>query len=166
MPELHLTVIGTPVPQGSKVANRYGHGVRDANDKKLRPWRAEVAGWIEQAMRDQGWTTLDAPAEVTITFLHQRPSYHFGTGRNAGQLKPNAPSWKATAPDIDKLTRAILDALTTSRAIRDDGRVARLVVEDRYADGPTGAEITVRPLVAAPTTTVAETPASIQEALL
>lgn len=143
---LVVDVIGTPVPQGSKVANRHGHGVRDVNAKTLRPWRAEVAAATAAAMLADGWETLDTPAEVTIVFHHARPAYHYGTGRNTGRLKPAAPCWKATAPDIDKLTRAILDALTTARAIRDDARVARLVVEDRYADGHTGARITVATL--------------------
>lgn len=146
MTALTINVIGTPVQQGSKVANRFGHGVRDANVKKLKPWRAEVSGTVLEAMQAQGWSTLDAPCEVAITFFHPRAAGHFGTGRNAGVLKPSAPYWKATAPDIDKLTRAILDALTDAAAIRDDSRVARLVVEDRWADAAAGARITITPL--------------------
>jgi Holliday junction resolvase RusA-like endonuclease len=150
-PALTVNVIGTPIPQGSKVANSFGHGVRDANVKKLKPWRAEVAGCIADTMTTTGWTTLDEPVEVTITFFHPRLASHYGTGRNAGVLKATAPQWKSTAPDIDKLARAVLDALTASRAIRDDARVVRLVAEDRYADAATGARITVRPItVAAP----------------
>lgn len=152
MTSLVVNVIGTPVPQGSKVANRFGHGVRDANAKTLKPWRAEVAAAVAEAMTSCGWVTLDAPAEVTIAFFHPRPGGHYGTGRNAGILKPTAPRWKSTAPDIDKLTRAILDALTTSRALRDDARVARLMVEDLYADAATGARITIRPLDSVPVT--------------
>jgi Holliday junction resolvase RusA-like endonuclease len=96
------------------------------------------------------WTTLDDPCEVAITFHHPRPAAHYGTGRNAGTLKPSAPTWKGTAPDIDKLTRAVLDALTASRVIRDDARVARLVVDDLWADAATGARITITPLDSSP----------------
>lgn len=147
MTSLTINVVGTPVPQGSKVANRFGHGVRDANATKLKPWRAEVAACVTEVVADTGWATLDDPCEVVITFFHPRTKSHYGTGRNAGRLKPSAPAWKSTAPDIDKLTRAILDALTTSQAIRDDARVARLVVEDRWADAATGARITISSLV-------------------
>lgn len=150
---LTINVIGTPVQQGSKTAGvtKNGRGyTRENNAKKLRPWRAEVAGTIADAMTATGWTTLDAPAEVTITFFHPRGTGHYGTGRNAGRLKPNAPTWKSTAPDIDKLTRAILDAITTSGALRDDARVARLVVEDRWADAASGARITIAPLEPVP----------------
>jgi len=150
MTELTVHVIGTPVAQGSKVPNRHAPGVRDSNAKTLKPWRADVAGVVADTMTAVGWTTLDGPIEVVLTFFHERPGGHFGTGRNAGVLKPSAPRWKSTAPDIDKLTRAILDSLTSARAIRDDARVARLVVEDLWADAATGARITVRPLDSTP----------------
>lgn len=169
MTELVIHVVGTPVAQGSKVANRHGGGVRDSNAKKLKPWRAEVAGIVADTIASTGWQTLDEACEVEISFFHARPQAHFGTGRNAGVLKPSAPCWKATAPDVDKLTRAILDSLTTAQAFRDDGRVARLVVEDRYADQATGARITVRPLrsspAGAPSPVCAAGEAPLQEAL-
>lgn len=145
-PALTVTVTGRPVQQGSKVANRFGHGVRDANAKTLKPWRNEVSGCVAAAMSDTGWATLDGPIGIELTFTHPRPAAHYGTGRNAGVLKPAAPIWKATAPDVDKLTRAILDSLTDARAIRDDARVARLVVDDLWADDSPGVHIVVYPL--------------------
>lgn len=151
-PTLTVHVIGKPVQQGSKVANRFGHGVRDANATKLKPWRAEVSGTVAQAMHDTGWTTLDGPIGIELTFTHVRPAAHYGTGRNAGVLKDSAPFWKSTGPDIDKLTRAILDSLTDARAIRDDARVARLVVDDLWADAEAGVRIVVYPLESVTTT--------------
>lgn len=145
-PQLIINVLGTPVAQGSKVANTYGRGVRDTNAETLKPWRQEVAAATVEAMREQGWTTLDDPCEVAIVFHHRRGQGHYGTGRNAGTLKPTAPVWKHTSPDVDKLARAVLDALTAARAYRDDARVARLIVEDRWADSATGARIILTPL--------------------
>lgn len=177
MTSLTINVIGTPVQQGSKTAGVAKNGkpyLRDSNDKELRPWRAEVAGCVADAMRAVSWRTLDEPVEVAIAFFHPRPAGHYGTGRNAGILKPSAPWWKSTAPDVDKLTRAVLDALTTSRAIHDDARVARLVVDDLYANAATGARITITPLVAtpivspaatAPSPAAGETPTPHQEVL-
>lgn len=143
---LTIHVVGKPVQQGSKVANRFGHGVRDANAKTLRPWRAEVSGCVLEAMRAADWQTLDCPIGVELAFAHVRPAAHYGTGRNAGVLKPSAPFWKATAPDVDKLIRAVFDSLTDARAIRDDSRIARLIVEDLWADAESGVHITVYPL--------------------
>lgn len=153
MNSLTIDVIGDPVQQGSKTAGVAKNGrpyLRDSNGKKLKPWRGEVAGSIAEAMSATGWTTLDGPAEVSIVFYIERTANHYGTGRNAGILKPSAPVWKSTMPDIDKLTRAVLDAITTSKALRDDARVARLVVEKRYADAATGARITITPLDPSP----------------
>lgn len=149
MRSLTINVIGVPVPQGSKVANRHGGGVRDSNAKKLKPWRADVAGIAQEVAAHEGWTRLDAPALVRITFYMPRLKGHYGTGRNDGVLKPTAPKYVQAKPDIDKLARAILDALTDADILRDDSRVARLVVEKRYADGPTGARITITPLLGA-----------------
>lgn len=146
MTSLSVHVIGKPVQQGSKVANHFGHGVRDSNAKTLKPWRAEVSGCVAEAMRSVGWETLDGPIGVELTFAHVRLASHYGSGRNAGVLKPSAPHWKSTSPDIDKLTRAVLDSLTDARAIRDDGRIARLVVTDTWADDEAGVRITVYPL--------------------
>lgn len=151
---LTVNVIGIPQQQGSKKGYynpQIGRvQITETNKAKLKPWRAEVTGCVAQAMADTGWTTLDEPVEVEIAFYHPRPKGHYGTGRNAGVLKPTAPEWKSTSPDIDKLTRAVLDALTASRVFRDDARVARLVVEDRWADAATGARITVRALAPTP----------------
>lgn len=158
MNELRVNVIGTPVAQGSKVANRFGHGVRDANADVLKPWRAEVAGVIADTMVERGWTTLDGPISVELQFFHPRIGGHYGTGRNAGRLKPSAPRWKSTAPDIDKLTRAVLDALTASRAIRDDARIARLVVEDLWSSDWSGVRITVVALLDQTTVSVSGDP--------
>lgn len=146
MTSLTVYVLGTPIPQGSKVANHHGHGVRDVNAHTLKAWRRDVDTALRDAVRYSDWLTLDGPAEVILSFFHPRLVAHYGTGRNAGRLKPTAPRWKATRPDIDKLTRAVLDALTTSRTLVDDGRVARLIVEDLWADAASGVRITVTPL--------------------
>lgn len=151
---LIVNVVGNPIPQGSKVANTFGRGVRDTNAAALKAWRALVADTTRREMalyygpsNTPGWTPLDGPCQVTITFYHQRPKSHRGTGRNAGKIKPGAPLWKASSPDLDKLTRAILDALTTAGAYTDDRLVARLIAEDRWADGPhAGARIILQPL--------------------
>lgn len=163
---LTVNVLGIPAQQGSKNARyvpKMGRAVvYEQTSKKLKPWRQEMAACLNEAMHASSWTTLDEPAEVEITFFHPRPKAHYGTGRNAGVLKATAPSWKSTMPDIDKLTRSVLDALTASAVIKDDSRVARLVVEDRWADAAAGARITVRPLnpspVAASTPTAGEAP--------
>jgi Holliday junction resolvase RusA-like endonuclease len=148
---LTIDVIGAPAPQGSKrafVVN--GRAVMAESSKKVKPWRQDVAAAAETAAQHAGWQIPPDAIELTITFYMPRPGYHFGTGKNAARLKPSAPRWVSKKPDIDKLTRSTLDALTTSGVIKDDAQVARLVVEQRYADAATGARIVITPLISSP----------------
>lgn len=117
---LDFFVAGTPVPQGSK--NAYVRGGRavlvDANPR-LKAWRAAVRSAAEEAIAEDGWETLDEPCKVHLGFI--MPS-------------PKRPRWSlpAVKPDIDKLTRAVFDALTDAGVWRDDSRVVSMNVTKRY----------------------------------
>ena len=111
---------GEPVPQGSK--NAYVRGRRavlvDTNPR-LKPWRATVRAAAEAAIEDAGWETLDEPCRVYLGFTMPRPQ---------------RPRWDVPAvkPDLDKLTRAVFDALTDAGVWRDDSRVVSMEVTKRY----------------------------------
>ena len=113
---------GTPVPQGSK--NAYVRGGRavlvDANPR-LRAWRAAVRSAAEAAIAEAGWETLDEPCRVYLGFTMPRPK---------------RPRWgvPAVKPDLDKLTRAVFDALTDAGVWRDDSRVVSMEVTKKYED--------------------------------
>lgn len=138
-------VPGIPRPQGSK---RYlGHGkMVEAGSKHLAPWRADVRAAAEQALGDDGPGALwDQPVKVQLIFWLPRPKAHFGSGRNANKVKPSAPRWPAGRPDLDKLARAVLDAIT-GVVIADDSTVVDLCLRKRYAHngGPRfGVSVTV-----------------------
>ena len=123
---VELFVPGVPVQQGSKTL-AHGGGktwMRDANAKRLKPWRAEVAKAADVGV------TFDCPVEVRLRFLMPRPK------------RPRF-SRPAVKPDIDKLTRSILDGLTSGGLISDDARVVKLVAEEYYDEYP-GVHVTVR----------------------
>lgn len=130
---MSVFVAGTPAPQGSKrVFN--GHVV-DVNPRALKEWRELVA---HEAQRYGVQRIETEPVQITLDFYFSRPKAHF---RANGQIKDSAPHYPATRPDIDKLARAVLDALT-GVAFRDDAQVARLDVRKRYADNdPTGVRV-------------------------
>jgi Holliday junction resolvase RusA-like endonuclease len=153
MTTLAIDVVGTPAPQGSKrafVVN--GRAVMSESSKKVKPWRQDVAAAAQAAATERGWETPAGAVRVDITYLIARPRYHFGTGRNANVLKPNAPTWVDKKPDRDKLDRATCDALTSSGVIRDDAQIVAGETEKKYANGPTGAliRISVLPQITAP----------------
>ncbi len=115
----NLTVVayGRPRPQGSKVRNRYG-GVRDDNAEKLRPWRQSVAYAALQAL--DGRPRIEGPVAVDVCFTFDRP-------KSAPRSRRVWPITRSSG-DLDKLLRAVLDAMTDAGAWRDDSQVVRLTV--------------------------------------
>lgn len=143
MTALSFTVAGTPAPQGSKryLGRANGKGVMVESSKKVAPWRADVRSAAEQAMDGRDWSHLwDSPLFVRVHFRFDRPKSHYRTGRNAHLLRDAAPDRPAGRPDVDKLTRAVLDALTGT-VWRDDSQIVSLWVSKVY--GNPGARIFV-----------------------
>ena len=142
-------VRGLPATQGSmKAIMSHSTGrpivVRD-NPKGLTAWRRAIG---DEARSAAGFTApVEGPVAITAHFFLPRPLGHFGTGRNAGVLKPSAPAFPTTKPDADKLVRARFDALKSdAAAYRDDAQVVRMVVSKDYADHdyPPGVEVHFR----------------------
>lgn len=118
--KIEFVIPGTPQQQGSKIVSRYG-GMYDAN-KKLAPWRQEGIAAAQAAYHGPKIAT---PVRVYAAFWFARPASHYGTGRNAGKLKPGAPRYFSNAPDLDKLQRALGDVLEQSGLLQND----KLIVE-------------------------------------
>ncbi len=95
------------------------------------------------AQRMAGQPPLEGPVMGVIVFKFARPKGHYGTGKNANQLKPSAPIRPEGPPDLDKLLRSTNDALTDARVWRDDAQLCSLTTDKEYAeaDEPAGAEI-------------------------
>ena len=131
-------VYGTPQTQGSMRAFVIGkRAVMTSTNKQLKSWRQRVA----QAARDVGWgdELIDGPVSVMMVFYVARPRSHF----NAKGLKTNAPELPAShVGDLDKLVRAIGDALT-GVIWTDDRRIVSIVAEKHYALGSEGVQIRV-----------------------
>lgn len=126
---IEFTVHGIPAPQGSKVRNRYG-GIREANVNTL-PWRAAVADKAAETMA--GIPLLEGALVLEVYFHFPRPKSHYRTGKHAGVLKDTAPMFHATKPDVDKLVRAIGDALT-GQVVRDDAQFSGVVATKLYGE--------------------------------
>lgn len=136
--QLRVTVHGTPAPQGSKKAYVRGrHAVLVESSPAVKPWRQDVVAALVDAIRAAAWQPLDGPVTVEIEFRLRRPA--------SAPKRRTLPDRK---PDLDKLARATLDAITTAGAIADDARVVDLALRKRYAPAgePTGAVITISDL--------------------
>jgi crossover junction endodeoxyribonuclease RusA len=118
-----FTVLGlTPAPQGSK--RHVGKGRMIESSAKVKPWREAVRS---EALAT-GLAISAEPIYLHLLFRFRRPQGH----RNAkGELKASAPKTVVTRPDLDKLCRSTLDALTGT-LFHDDAQVAFLVASKEY----------------------------------
>lgn len=129
-----FTVVGTPKPQGSKRAyinRKTGRPIiTEQGGSQLTDWRTDVQ---QAAIRAQGDTPpLEGPLTVKLHFYLQRPKSHPKT----------KITWPITRPDIDKLARAVLDAITYV-CFKDDSQVVVLYVTKTWAEANRGVTVTI-----------------------
>lgn len=126
---ISLRVYGSAAPQGSKVRTKWG--MREASEK-VKPWREAIVG---QAIRDGiDNVRLTGPVSVRVTFLFPRTKAHYGVKKGQPYLRDNAPTYKTTAPDLDKLQRSTGDGLVQAGVLADDDSIVRWHAEKRYCN--------------------------------
>jgi Holliday junction resolvase RusA-like endonuclease len=141
-----IEVLGTPAPKGSGrailIAGRARHvpSGSDVNARKLRSWDTALR---EAAAESVGHVTtpvfVGEPLRLHIVFRLTRPAGHWGKRG----LRPGAPAYPCTKPDLSKLVRSTEDTLT-GIVYDDDSRIVAVAVEKVYADpGREGATIVV-----------------------
>jgi Holliday junction resolvase RusA-like endonuclease len=129
---------GNPLPAGSKIAGVAANGrrfVRDDNPN-TREWKRTVAQAAGAAMNGVG--LLDGPLDLAIRIVRPRPASHFGKHG----LRPSAPKYPTTRPDVTKLVRAIEDAML-GVVFRDDSQCVRIASTKEYGE-PARVEVSVR----------------------
>lgn len=124
-------VPGVPAPQGSKTYK--GRGVMVEASSRTKPWRSDVKFAAEKALHSLPWRAI-MPMRVEATFVFRRPNSDHVAGDPARELKANAPKYSVKRiGDLDKLCRAVFDALT-GVAYDDDSQVVSLTAHRRYAN--------------------------------
>lgn len=115
----------------------YGRKVAASNASALGLWRDRVG---IAAAREWGEENVDKESafRVVLTFYFERPKGHYGKKG----LRPSAPKFVTKRPDVDKLARAVLDALTHI-VFADDSQVVRLMAKKEYCDEGRGAHLAV-----------------------
>lgn len=124
---LKFEVKGVAAPQGSKrgaVRGKTKAGkpkvIMIESAAGLAAWRADVAAAAEVAAGPY-WEPLDSPLLCRLLVFLPRPA------------KTKFTDYPAGPPDVDKLQRAIGDALTKSKVITDDARIVQWVAGKRWA---------------------------------
>lgn len=134
---------GQPRPRAfaRKMGDRFVARVYD--DGSAEGWKSQIADALRRAYPTR--ETITGPVELRVLFHMPRPKAHF---RSNGELKPNAPTFCLTKPDLDNLEKAVMDCFTTLTVWRDDSQVVRKISGKVYeSDKGPGAEITVQPIV-------------------
>lgn len=129
---LRFNVPGTPKPQGSKkgfVVN--GRAVLvEAAGQDLKDWRRAVTSAARTYAANHLWELTNAPLEVDLLFSLLSPQ------------RPKFKAFPAVKPDIDKLTRAVLDGITDAKTVwLDDSQV--VVLHARKVYGLPGVAVVV-----------------------
>jgi len=126
-----LFIPGLPRPQGSKKAfNRGGRIVLVEAAAGLKEWRELVGATYRNHKLDYH----ARPKAILVDLIFLLP-----------QIKKPTKPYPTGKPDVDKLSRAILDSLT-GIAYEDDSQVVKLTAQKVYTYAAPGVYITVSAL--------------------
>ena len=129
---LSFSVLGRPQPKGSTrafVPKGWARPIVTSDNKGVKAWEQAVR---YEAQRAAQGTFFSGPVALILSFDLPRPA-----------SLPKRVTEHITRPDLDKLTRAVGDALT-GVLWRDDSQVVCLDAEKHYAGVACGVRITVQ----------------------
>lgn len=121
---IRFTVYGKPQPQGSTrafIPKGWKRPIITTSNPKMKPWRQQVTGAALEAAKGE-IIPRGIPVSIWLMFYFDPPA----------SLPKKASRLKTTKPDIDKLERAVLDALTGT-IFEDDAQVAIVRKQKCYA---------------------------------
>ena len=141
MDSFSFFVPGEPITEGSTKAFTSGQRVVVTHDRgpELAAWRTRVKRAAQEAAREAGWEPrYDGPVAVNVAFFLPRPK------------SAKKRLWPHVKPDLDKLIRAVGDALAPYKqpgVLRDDSRIVTWHASKHYATPyKPGVLITVSPV--------------------
>lgn len=114
------TLQGNPVSMGRPRKGRFGMYTAPKSAKYMKDKVTVIKGELD------GQEPFTGPVKVVLTFVHERPQ------RLLKKKSPEGRILKTTKPDLDNLTKMVLDILTNSRIWNDDNQVVKLVCADYY----------------------------------
>lgn len=136
-----VAVLGKPITQGSMRKSRGGHIVHDKADQ-LYDWRQAIEdAFYEKYGTDGTWVPIDKAVRVEVIVTVPRTR----------SMTAGIPEFADTKPDVDKLARAIGDALSPGpsskvktglragqkhfRMLSEDGRIVSWGAQKTYPWG-------------------------------
>ena len=130
MSTLAIFIPGNPAPQGSKsfmgtFRGKSGrmHAKMVESSKKAPAWRMDVRVALMDD-ENQPKAYFDGPVHIELEFVMPRPL--------SAPKRSTPPAVKK--PDLDKLQRAVFDAISSAGVWRDDSQVVSVVASKRLAE--------------------------------
>ena len=140
---MYLRIDGLPKPQGSKRV--FNGRIVEASGNALKVWRKAIADECFKQVTEDHQLML-GPVRVEVDFYLPRPP----------SVKRNKRESPIVPPDVDKLSRALLDGINQGHktgkvgdgmVYADDSQVIELIARKHYADDrEPGADVTVTAL--------------------
>ncbi len=127
---LSFIVKGEPIPQGSM--RSLGRGRMTSDNPRLKSWRRDVALAADIAVRESKIETVGYDYEVklgnrihhlTRQVCYDEPVVVWAAFFFAPPQRPRWGDIHGTKPDLDKLQRAIGDALEMANVVSNDSRI-------------------------------------------
>lgn len=116
---MEILVAGVPIPQGSM--RHVGNGVIISSNPKLKKWRAQIA---KEVVAIYGEPEITEPVSISVIFNLPKP-------KSVKRQEPTVP------PDLDKLQRAVGDALSIDcKYLKDDSVITEWHAYKRYDPAP------------------------------
>ena len=124
---LQFTVLGTPIPKGSTRAylpKGWTRPIITSDNTKVRPWQEAIVVAALDVLGDAPLMKRPTPVALWLRFFMPRP-----------KTAPRRETEATKKPDLDKLVRAVKDALTRAGAYDDDSQVVLVVASKEFAAG-------------------------------
>lgn len=123
MTSVEIFVPGKAAPQGSK--RHVGRGILVESSKDVKPWRESIRwAFLGMSATARAFWPLQGPVVVELEFVLPRPK--------SAPKRTTPPAVKR--PDIDKLQRAVLDAIGSAGVWGDDAQVVEIRARKRLAE--------------------------------
>ncbi|MCK4525918.1 RusA family crossover junction endodeoxyribonuclease [candidate division WOR-3 bacterium] len=121
---------GNPIAKKRPRFARRGKFVTTYNDQETEEGRFlwEIKQQIKRS-------PIKGPIKISCIFYMPRPKSHYGTGKNAGKLKLNAPALHTKKSDLDNLEKFVYDCLNHV-VWKDDSQIVESIAKKLYSDKP------------------------------
>lgn len=132
MKSISFFASGTPKgqPRPRAFARRFGNkwSARVFDPGTAEGWKSQIA----LAAKEHISEPFTNPVRLEVVFNFPRPKFHFNS---KGAVRPMAPRYHTAKPDADNAVKAVMDALTTLGAWKDDKQVVSIIARKEYAIG-------------------------------